>query len=412
MSHDAVPDRGTAGSPWRVLGGVCALYAAFGLVAGSTGALVPSIRDDLGLSRSQIGVVLGAWQFAYIGASIPAGRLIDRIGLRRAMTVSIVVIVASGVARSAAQGLWSLAGSVALLGIGAPIVSIGAPKAAAVLFDDADRRRAVGLYGAAPALGTTLALATANGVVGAMVGHDWRKVMLVFAALAGLAGAFWLWASRGLETRSAPGDDQPVSFASLTGRPIVRLILAVAVMSFLFVHGIGQWLVDLLQAGDRSAEAAGYLASIASVVGMAGTIFIPRLATPRRRRLMFAVLLSAGAAGTLLLTASATWLVLPALVASTLARAAVVPIAMLVLMDHPDVGPVNMAGAGSLFFTAAQFGGVAGPYLTGVAADADPTFGTATAIHAGLMLAVGAMLLVGLSRLSPAAERPSARPTR
>lgn len=400
MTVAATTGRDETASPWLVLAGVCALYAAFGLVAGSTGALVPSIRDDLGLSRSQIGVVLGAWQFAYIGASIPAGRLIDRIGLRRAMTLSIAVIVASASVRATAQGLWSLAAGVALLGVGAPIVSIGAPKAAAVLFEDADRRRAVGLYGAAPALGTTVALATANGIVGRAVGGDWRRVMLVFAGLAALSGLFWLWASRGLDTRAEAEAAQPVRFSELAKQPIVRLILAVAVMSFLFVHGIGQWLVDLLESGSRSAETAGYLASIASIVGMVGTMTIPRAATPHRRRGLFAVLLGAGAIGTLMLTSPTTGVVLAGLTASTLARAAVIPIAMLVLMDHRDVGPVNMAGAGSLFFTAAQFGGVAGPYITGLVAQADPTFRAVTWMHATIMIVVGATLVVGLTRLN------------
>ena len=97
--------------------GVAGVYASFGLLMTSTGALVPSIRDDLDLSRGQMGFILGAWQLAYIGASVPAGRFIDRVGLRRALTWSIAVMVASTVLRAASQDFLSMLAAVALLGV-------------------------------------------------------------------------------------------------------------------------------------------------------------------------------------------------------------------------------------------------------------------------------------------------------
>ncbi len=62
---------------WAVLGGAWAVYAAFGLLVATTGALVPQIQADLELSDGQMGAVLGAWQLVFIGASIPAGRIIE-----------------------------------------------------------------------------------------------------------------------------------------------------------------------------------------------------------------------------------------------------------------------------------------------------------------------------------------------
>src|SRR5271157_219513 len=49
------------------------------------------IRDDLGLSNDQIGVVFGAFFLGYGVGQVPAGWLSDRGGIRRILTLYIVV---------------------------------------------------------------------------------------------------------------------------------------------------------------------------------------------------------------------------------------------------------------------------------------------------------------------------------
>ena len=85
------------------------------------------------------------------------------------------------------------------------------------------------------------------------------------------------------------------------------------------------------------------------------------------------------------------------------------PIAMLILMDHERVGPDNMAGAGSLFFTAAQVGGVFGPWLTGVLADGDAGFQAALWTHGALMVALAVFVFVVVPRAAGVPRLPRAR---
>ena len=54
---------------------------------------MPSIRADLDLSRGEMGLVLGAWQLAYIAASVPAGRVIDRIVVRVPIFGPLVLLI-------------------------------------------------------------------------------------------------------------------------------------------------------------------------------------------------------------------------------------------------------------------------------------------------------------------------------
>ena len=75
-----------------MLGGVWLIYCSFGVTVASIAPLVPAITRDLGLSFSAMGTVLGAWPFVYIGASVPCGILLDRIGPAKALLLAALVM--------------------------------------------------------------------------------------------------------------------------------------------------------------------------------------------------------------------------------------------------------------------------------------------------------------------------------
>ncbi len=189
--------------------------------------------------------------------------------------------------------------------------------------------------------------------------------------------------------------------ADLVRLPVVRALLVLAVVAFMFTHGLGQWMVYLLQSNEgpgRSVGAASYWTSAGSAMGLMATLIIPRFAIPGRRVPILVVMLGSGAVGTgLLLTASGWWLAGP-LAASAIARVVIVPVSMLILMDHSEVGPVNMAGASALFFTAAQVGGVTGPLITGLMADSSAGFQGAPIVHASLMVALAIFVAAVIPR--------------
>ena len=137
---------------WVLFAGVYAVYFAFGVVALSIPPLVGEVRADLGLSRVAMGLALGAWQLVYLGSAPPAGRLVDRLGVRRAIAIGALIVIASGLLRAAAGNLPALWAAIALFGVGGPLISAGAPRAVALWFDDRrERRVAVGVYSTAPA---------------------------------------------------------------------------------------------------------------------------------------------------------------------------------------------------------------------------------------------------------------------
>ena len=68
------------------------LYVAFGMVARSISPLVTPILSDLGLTYSQMGIILGSWQLTYIFAALAAGSILDRWGVYKSIIAGIIVI--------------------------------------------------------------------------------------------------------------------------------------------------------------------------------------------------------------------------------------------------------------------------------------------------------------------------------
>jgi predicted MFS family arabinose efflux permease len=382
-----------------VLLGAWGIYVAFGMLITLNGALVPLIRDDLDLSRSEMGVILGAWQFVYIATAIPSGRFVDRIGVRRALVVSAIIMLGSALLRTTATGFWSLLIPVALFGIGAPIISVGAPTVAASLFVGSDRRRAVGVYGTAPAIGGVLALTLSTNVIGPLVDDSWRSITLVITALAAVALVAWVFASRGLDSVIQPGGGPPLGeYWSIARRPVVAFVLVLAVLVFFAAHGIGQWMVAMLNEAGWSTEAAALWAAGGTIVGLAATFVIPRFATTERRRSIMIAVLLIGALGTASLLTTSPIVLALAVGASTIPRVVLIPILIMIWMDHPDVGPAHIAAATGLFFSLSQIGGVAGPAFTGAVADATGDFQTSLFLQCGVMAAIALALAFGYNR--------------
>jgi len=91
------------------------LYTTFGIVARSIFPLVTPILADLGLSYSQMGLILGSWQLTYIFAALVAGTILDRWGVRKSIFTGAMVIGLSAALRYFADGFITMLMAVALL---------------------------------------------------------------------------------------------------------------------------------------------------------------------------------------------------------------------------------------------------------------------------------------------------------
>ena len=280
---------------WAMLAGVWMVYFCFGATAAAIAPLVSQITRDLGLSHTQMGSVLGAWQFVYIGAAIPCGALLDRLGPRRGLALGALVVALSGILRGLASDYLSLLLAVGVFGIGGPLVSVGAPKVISEWFEGRERGLAMGIYNVGQALGTICALLLSSSIGLELAGGDWRKV-LIFAGFVALAAALgWTLvsnhsASRMQERRQrgAPAQRQRHVFLELLRSPALRTVLYLALGTFFFGHALTNWLPEILRFGGMDIASAGLWASVPVVIGIGGALLFPRLAIQSRRMTILA----------------------------------------------------------------------------------------------------------------------------
>ncbi len=387
---------------WVMLGGVWLLYCCFGLTVASLAPLVAPISADLGLSHSAMGSVLGAWPLVYIASAVPCGAIMDRMGPRRALFIAAAVVAVSTVLRGVAEGHLSLFLAVAVFGLGGPLISVGAPKVIAQWFSGPSRGFAMGAFFTGNAVGGIAALSLTNSVVLPLMG-SWRGVVLVYGLFVLLAGVVWLIigahpASRAVEAQAAAEEGRVSYFsavAELVQLPVVRTMLIMGIFIFFFNHGLNNWLPEILRTGGMDPVRAGFWSAIPTAVGVIGALTIPRLAIPERRFIILGILFFAAACASLLLHAAEGPLLFAGLMLQGMARGSMTTIALLILMEAPEVGARRTGSVSGMYFSAAEIGGVMGPVSIGVLYD------TAGGFASGLFMMTGisTLLLLMLVRV-------------
>ena len=387
---------------WWVLLGVWLTYMSFGLVATSMAPLVGEIERDLALSHAAMGGVMGAWQLVYIGAAIPCGMLLDRLGSRWALLLGALFVAASVFGRSLAQDFNGLLLAVMLFGVGGPIVSAGAPKVIATWFSGPSRGFAMGIYITGPAIGGVVSLTLSQAWLIPLFDNDWRAILRLWALFAVGAGVAW-WCIASLpavrpltdriHTEASASHGQVIR--GLLGETSVRLMLVMSVGVFLMGHGFSNWLPALLIADGMQPTEAGYWAALPTLVGILGALTIPRLATPQRRFKVLIGLSSALFLATVLLQFQQPVVLSLGLILQGIARSTLMTVLILTLVELPGIGERHAGTAAGLFFAAAEFGGMLGPLLLGVLYDWTHGFGVGLALFS----LISGGLIVGVRRL-------------
>jgi MFS family permease len=157
---------------WIMLFLLWLLYIAFGLVARSITPLITPILNDLRMTYSQMGFILGSWQLTYILVALMAGAILDRWGVRKSIFAGALIIGFSAAIRYFATGFLTMLIAIALFGVGGTMISIGGPKTISEWFSG--RGIAVGIYTTGPWIGGLMALALTNSLVMPLVGGSWR----------------------------------------------------------------------------------------------------------------------------------------------------------------------------------------------------------------------------------------------
>ena len=392
---------------WWLLAGLWLLYTAFGLTATCIAPLVIPIEKELGITHAAMGSIMGVWQLVYIFAALPGGVMLDRLGGQRALLVGGLLIALSALGRAFADDYWTLLLAVGLFGVGGPVISSGAPKVVAQLFTGSERGFAMGVYMTGPAIGGVVSLTLTHSVLLPFFDDNWRAVMLLWAGFTFAAAVIWFAIATltGLHAhevaRAAPRLPQRQIMRELISIRSVQIVLLMGVGVFLFNHGLNNWLPELLRSQGLPVAQAGYWAALPTVIGIAGSLLIPRLATPSRRfQILLGLSLAALMSSVLLQFVSGPLLTL-GLIMQGIVRSGLTTVLILTLVELPSIGEARTGIASGLFFSAAEIGGVLGPLGLGVLYDLTGNFHGAM----GGLSVVSILLTIGTLCLAREARR-------
>ncbi|NNE73357.1 MAG: MFS transporter [Acidimicrobiales bacterium] len=392
---------------WVMFAGMVGVYFAFGIMVSSIPPMVTEVRTDLGMGRGAMGLALSAWTAMYIVTAAMGGRLVDRLGIGVALALGGLSVAATGLARSFAQGPVSLWLAVAIMGIGGPLVSASAPTLCGLWFSDLDERQfAMSVYNLGPGIGSILAIFATNSVLLPWLG-DWRAVLRFEAAVAVAATTIWVAIAIRAPRRpqsTVQRTQAPVreEWSGLLRSADVRFALMLGAMAFFVMHSLNNWLVDAVSEGaEISAKASSNWIAGAGALGLLLLFVVPRLATRFGRPATLVGTYGAIALGVLLVGFGPP----PAVVVGvfgTAVRATIVPLLLMTLISADAVDETNMGAANGLWFSTAQIGAVAGPFLVGAIADTSAGFG-------GSMLLLAAMAVLTATLIGARARRAALR---
>lgn len=148
--------------------------------------LGPFLKTEYKWSNFDFATIIVAFRIAYAVGQTASGRLLDRIGTRRGLSLGVAFYSVAAMLTSLAGGIWSFRGFRFLLGLGESANWPGATKAVSEWFPRRESGWAVALFDSGSSIGGALAPFIVLGVY--QYFGSWRPVFIV----TGLLGFLWL----------------------------------------------------------------------------------------------------------------------------------------------------------------------------------------------------------------------------
>ena len=163
--------------------------------------VIPQVHDELHMTETQVGLLIGLPLAVLAMAAIPGSLLIARIGATVAVTLGMAIAAIGGGVRAAAVDVWTLYAAAIVSAFGVAIMQPGMPT---LVRQWLPNRIAVGTigYSAGMLMGAMLPAVFTIAYVLPAVGGDWRLDVVLWAVPALLmAPVFFLLSSRIRESR-------------------------------------------------------------------------------------------------------------------------------------------------------------------------------------------------------------------
>ncbi|WP_095013247.1 sugar MFS transporter [Tsuneonella mangrovi] len=160
-SVSATSGSSSGGNYGRALALLASLFFMWGFISVINGTLLPHLRSVFELTYFQTGLIESVWFIGYLLASIPAAKLIERIGYQRALTAGLAVMTLGSLGMVLAAYVISYAITVASLFVvscGIALLQVAANPYVAVIGPPESSERRLTLVQAFNTTGDVLAI--------------------------------------------------------------------------------------------------------------------------------------------------------------------------------------------------------------------------------------------------------------
>ncbi|HLR93519.1 MAG TPA: MFS transporter [Jiangellaceae bacterium] len=359
----------------------------------SLSTVLADIQADLNLSSTTAGLLTSLPVLCFALAAPLVAVVTRRLGVNRAVLVSVLCLAVALGARPWFDG-WTLLIGTAIVGI---TITVGNVLIPVVVRRDFAHRPGPVLSLSTSALTGGAALAAAVTAPLALV-FGWRGASASLAMLAVFAAGVWVRATKPLQQSAMPA--RSASLTVVMRHPHAWSLAIFFGMQSALYYSVTAWLPSLLvDVADASQTAAGTAASAFQLIGIPGTLIMPVIAGRMRSwRILCTVVAVTWAtflAGLLLLpSAYVLWCVL-----GGITQGGGIAIGLsLVTMRAADVGSVPALSA--LVQTVAYTIGAIGPVVVGA------MFTTTVSWSGPLLILLGAAVLMLVSGLLAGSSRP------
>lgn len=234
-------------------------------------AMAPLIKQDLGLSLGEIGLLSTAYTVCQAVAGLPSGIAVDRLGIGWTLILGFVFLAGGAAVFGQAAGFGACLIGAGIMGVGYACMNPATAKAVLEWFPRNRRGTVMGLKQTGVPIGWTLgAFALPLAVI-----FGWHTVMLVIAG-AGLASGL-IYLPMAKRPVLSPGQKRPALTAEFGDLLRNRTLAAIELNTFLY-HAAQQNLYSFTTLFFREAlQASAWYASFALQLAQGGSI-IARIA--------------------------------------------------------------------------------------------------------------------------------------
>ena len=350
--------------PWTILG--IASLMAFAIWAPML--CVPPmehiLKEELLLTHTQTSLLYTIPTLMLMALGIPGGFLADRIGVRKAAGIGIIIIAVGTILRGTATSASSLIAFTFIYGVGVGLSFPNLPKLISGWVPREKAGIATGIFSAGMAAGEALALAITIPLLFPIT-NTFQGVFFIWSIPPIVAAVLWWILVREPPHDNIPGE--PVSRGNISLHLILRnknlwLVAILFLLFCFFWNGWTAWAPALMMLKGATENVAGLIASICIWVGIPTVFFIPRLSYKLGLRKPFlwvpTIALALAAWGAIYMSIPLSW---PLMALVGVALGAISPIIMTLpieMMSREEVGT-----ASGLILSVGSAGGFIGPLI-------------------------------------------------